>query len=269
MIQLLAIDLDGTLLNSSKEVTAKNLEALDYAQERGVKVVICTGRPYSTMHHLIDQIGLKSEDDYLILYNGAFVQRISDGQVLIQEELSSQDLHSWYRELTTLNLPLNVLDQDLVYEPLTYPKGYESFYVGNVSTAPHTKIDFNDFDEAHRFMKFVVTIDEAHLSRQIPLLNKELVSQYTLSRSHPFQLEIMKAGVNKGNALKKLSDQLNIQPSAIMAIGDQMNDERMIEFAGLGVVMGNGAETLKQRADFITLSNDQEGVAHAIYQFIQ
>ncbi|MCR8968995.1 Cof-type HAD-IIB family hydrolase [Facklamia sp. 7083-14-GEN3] len=269
MIQLIAIDLDGTLLKSTKEVTAKNLEALHYAQEKGVKVVICTGRPYSTMHHLIDQIGLKSEDDYLILYNGAFVQRISDGQVLIQEELTSQDLYKWYKELTSLNLPLNVLDQEWVYEPLTYPKGYESFYAGNVSTAPHTKVDFSDFDEDHRFMKFVVTIDEDHLSQQIPLLNKELVSQYTLSRSHPFQLEIMKAGVNKGNALKKLSDQLNIQPSAIMAIGDQMNDESMIEFAGLGIVMENGADALKEMADYITLSNDQDGVAHAIYQFIK
>ncbi|MGX7108594.1 Cof-type HAD-IIB family hydrolase [Facklamia miroungae] len=269
MIRLIAIDLDGTLLNSHKEVSSKNLQALHFAQDQGIKVVICTGRPYSTMHHLIDKIGLTSKDDYLILYNGAFVQRIYDGKVMVKEELTMRDLQSWYPELTRLNLPLNVLDQTFVYEPLAYPPGYESFYVGQVTTAPNQKKDFKSFGADQRFMKFVVTINEDHLSHQIPYLNQDLVKQYTLSRSHPFQLEIMKAGVSKGRALKLLADQLTIDSSDIMAIGDQMNDEDMIQYAGMGIVMANGADQLKEMADFLTLSNDQDGVAHAIYQFIK
>lgn len=269
MIKLIAIDLDGTLLNSKKEITKENMEALHYARQKGVKIVICTGRPYLGMKHLVEEIGLNSDDDYVIIFNGAQVRRASNGEVLISSKLTQSDMERWYAESNRLDLPFNPIDDEWVYEPLAYPEGYESLYVGHISQAPAKTVDFSYFSSEHTFNKFVVTVDEAHLSKQLTKIDMTLMTEYSIALSHPFQLEIMASGTNKGEAVRQFAEKLNIPMDEVVTIGDQENDRSMLELPVHSVAMGNASDSLKELAEYVTDTNDNSGVAQAIYHYVK
>lgn len=269
MIKLIATDLDGTLLDRHKQIPPANLQAIEYARQKGVQVVLCTGRPYRAVEHLLDQVGRNpSHEDYLILFNGAMIRRASDGAILHQASLDLEDLKRWQVALDALALPLNVIDQDWVYEPLTYPPGRESFYVSKVTQAPSQRVDFATFPPDQTFLKFVITIDSDYLQGQMQQLPEDLLADYSVCLSHPFQLEVMAKGVDKGQALRGLGQTLGISLDQMMAIGDQMNDLTMMTQAGVGVAMANAISELKQVADYVTGDHNQDGVAQAIYHYL-
>lgn len=268
MIKLIAIDLDGTLINDEKKLSPENLKALHYAHDKGIKIVLCTGRPYLATDYLITEIGLKSDDDYMIIFNGAQVRRTSDAKVIVENTLTHEDMKKWYQETQALNLPLNVVDQEWVYEPEAYPIGYESTYT-SLTQAPSRVQAFDLFKNEHQFFKFVINVNEEHLRKQIPKINSALLENYSVSLSHPFQLEVMKKGVNKGNTLRQLGEKIGIELEEMMTFGDQLNDESMIEMAGLGIAVDNAVPEIKALADFVTASNNDDGVAKAIYHFIK
>ncbi|MCW6667602.1 Cof-type HAD-IIB family hydrolase [Aerococcaceae bacterium NML190938] len=269
MIKLIAIDLDGTLLKSDKTISQGNLKALKYAHDKGVKVVICTGRPYFAMKSFIEEIGFTSPDDYIITYNGGQVQKAADGEVLVSNTMTEQQMRAWYTETERLQLPLNIIDKDYVYEPLAYPTGRESIYLELGNNLPTRKVDYHSFDKAHRFNKYVICIEEQYLDRQIAELQPQFRSEFSVVKSRPYLLEIMANNVTKGNALLQLGERLGIQPNEMMTMGDQENDLSMIELAGIGVAMGNAIPMIQTAADYISAHNEQDGVAQAIYQFIK
>lgn len=268
-IKLLAIDLDGTLLNSHKEISQANHDALHFAHQNGVKVVICTGRPYLAMKNLVDQIGLNTADDYIITYNGGQVHAANDGSIIVSHTLSKQNVLDWYYQLNALGLPISVIDQTTIYEPSPDLAVAKSEYIERTQTTlPLEIVDFNQFHSDHVFNKLVVSTAADYLDSKIPLLDSHLLQNFSVFKSRPFLLEVVAVGVTKGNTLKQLGDYLSIEPHEMMTIGDQENDLSMINLAGVGVAMGNAIPEVKSQADFISLDNDQDGVAHAIYHFI-
>lgn len=268
MIKLIAIDLDGTLVNSQKQLSRENYEALHYAHQQGVKIVLCTGRPYLAMKHLVEEIGLNTEDDYIITFNGSQIQGASDGRVLASYTISRDEMLTWYEETNRLALPLNVIDQDWVYEPTSYPEGRPSWYVDRVTSAPSKLKDFNEFPADHQFNKLVISQEPDYIQSGVQAFNPNLASQYNIVRSHPHLYEIGQQGVSKGNALKELGKQLGIDMADMMAIGDEDNDMSMIEMAGIGVAMGNAIDPVKEIAQYVTATNDESGVAQAIYHYL-
>lgn len=268
MIKLIAIDLDGTLLNDQKDLSSKNFKALNYAHDKGVQIVICTGRPYQASLPIIEKLDFLTTEDCFITFNGAQIYSINQKELIYQGGLTYEDFCLWRQHLEVLNLPLNPVDQEWVYEPLTYQEGYESIYVGQVTQAPSKRVDFDKFDETEEFLKFVISIDANHLQTQMKMLPTNLFDQYSVVTSHPYQMEVVAKGVSKGNAVKFLADKIGLKSSEIMTIGDQNNDLSMIEMAGIGVAMENASDELKIIADYITSSNNQDGVAQAIYHWI-
>lgn len=268
MIKLLAIDLDGTLLNSNRQISSKNLDYLHQAEAADVKIVLCTGRPYLAMKQFVHEIGFTSPDDYIITFNGGQTQKAADGQVIDADTLSRTDMQLWWQELNRLDLPMNVIDSHYVYEPLAYPAGFPSLYVADGVASPLKTKDYNSFDDSSRFNKFVVGTDASHLQAQQQVIDRFLLSRYSLTFSYPWLMEISNRGVHKGQAVKNLADRLDIDQSQVMAIGDQLNDLTMIQYAGMGVAMANADERVKQAADCITASNDDDGVALAIQDYI-
>lgn len=110
MIKLIAIDLDGTLLNSEGNISDKNKQALHDAHHKGVKIVLCTGRPYLLMKDFVEEIGLNSEEDYIITFNGGQVQKASNGEVIKKHTLSQSDMQKWYNVTKDLAIPFNIID---------------------------------------------------------------------------------------------------------------------------------------------------------------
>lgn len=268
MIKLLSIDLDGTLLNSKRQISKRNLDYLRQAEKKGIKIVICTGRPYLAMKKFVSEIGFTSPDDYIITFNGGQTQRAADGQILYADTLNMKDMYIWQQELKRLDLPMNVIDDEYVYEPLSYPDLYPSLYVGDEATAPVKRKDFESFHALNRFNKFVVGTEADHLQSQKVLIEESLLTRYHLTFSYPWLMEISNHGVHKGQALKDLTEKLGLKASEVMAIGDQLNDLTMIQYAGVGVAMANGDPRVKEAADIITATNDEDGVAMVIRDYL-
>lgn len=269
MIKLIAIDLDGTLLSSDGTISKENLEALQYAHQSGVKIVICTGRPYFAMRDFVAQIGLNSEQDYMITFNGALVQQAADGTIIKQYPLSYDDLQTWQRVTQTLQLPLNAIDEHYVYEPLDYPDNHPSLYFKTRKGLATKQLDYANFSTEHVFNKFVICDEPDYLDEQVLKIPEDLRERYSIFKSQSNLLEIVEKHVTKGNILMELADYLNIAQADVMAIGDQENDLSMIEVAGVGVAMGNAVDAVKQVAQYITADNNRHGVAQAIYHYVK
>lgn len=266
-IKLIAIDIDGTLLNNQRQLTPEVYKALKAAEANGVKIVLCTGRPLIGVQDLLTELDLFSENDYAISYNGSLVQNTKTGKVITKFGLTHDDyleVEMWARKLGvhfhatteeamyTANRDISrysVLESHLVGMPLKY------------RTQEEMTADLN-------IIKMMMIDDPNILDDIIPKLPPFLKERYNVVKSAPYFLEILNKKAHKGAAVKKLAEHLNISQTEVMAIGDNENDLTMIEYAGLGVAVENAIDAVKRKADVITASNEEDGVAKAIYEYV-
>lgn len=266
MIKLVAIDLDDTLLTKNKEITNENIEAINKLNSLGLHVVIASGRPYFRVRPILDKLNLSNKNNYVISYNGS---NISNGDNSIK-----------YKELVLSNDDLNRII-DVINK---YQLHYTVYYKNQVFA---TKI-LEEIKDKPVFKNLVFTFDTEENIRKLPFANKviiaekaELISKYrdeiecilnkdyNLLRSTPNFLEILNIDANKGLALRDLSKILNLSYEEVMAIGDEENDLPMFKYATFKIAMGNANETLKNEATFITLDQENSGVAYAINKHIK
>ena len=268
MIKLIALDLDGTLLDSQKNISEMNKQAIQSALKKGVKVVLCTVRPLGGIKRYVDELGLLGEEDFSITYNGGLVQRNHDSQVLSQKTLSYQDIQTIYQLSQELGLPMNMLDLNYVYEP-AYPMGRDSLYPTLMSASlPFIQHDIEKFDAEHQFNKVVFCTDPAYLDEAIARIPEAFHKQFSTMKSRPLLYEIMHPEVDKGSGIARLCDLLGYTAEEVMVCGDEENDSAMFDYAGVAVAMGNATDAIKAKATFITKTNDEDGVAHAIQAFV-
>jgi len=267
MYKLIAIDMDGTLLNDHHEVTDEVRNALDAARERGVKVVLCTGRPLAGVRRYLKDLRLEDEEDYVIAYNGAIVQNTNTNEVVFGQSLGYEDFRSLHELSRTLDTPMHFFDAEFLYttNKLISPYTVHEAFITQIpflhTTAEEVPKDIS--------MPKVMYIDEPErLDRTIAAIPAEINDKYMMVKSAPFYLEILHREVSKGNAVKRLSEKLGIKREEVMTIGDNGNDLSMIQFAGCGVAMENAIPMVKEAADYHTKSNNENGVAHAIRELV-
>ncbi len=263
MYKMVAIDLDDTLLNDEFEISEKNKQAVQKAIEKGVVVCIISGRSFSSVKNYLSDLKIS----YLCgSINGAmitdpasgknvFVQTVDDkvtGEILKEIELLGMHVN-YYHDHKVVCSEKNDIAED--YIKLT---GVEIEFVGSLqkyhegaSAGKLLLIDHRDTLESLR-KKFQKTYGE----------------QINITFSKPTFLEIYSKKVSKGEAVKTIAQYYGFEQGEIIAIGDGENDMFMIEYAGLGVAMGNSNETVQSRADFVTLTNNEGGVAHVLEKFI-
>ncbi|WP_058910700.1 sugar-phosphatase [Entomohabitans teleogrylli] len=265
-IKLIAIDMDGTLLLPDHTISPAVKNAIAAARARGVTVVLTTGRPFAGVESYLKELEMVNDSDYCITYNGALVQKASDGSTVAQTALTYDD----YRYLEKLSHEVgshfHALDRHTLYtanRDISYYTVHESY----VATIPLVFCEAEKMDPATQFLKVMMIDEPAILDRAIARIPPEVKEKYTVLKSAPYFLEILDKRVNKGTGVKSLADALNIEAHEVMAIGDQENDIAMLQYAGVGVAMGNAIDSVKQAADFITASNLEDGVAQAINQF--
>lgn len=268
MYKLIALDIDGTLLNSKKEVTKEVFDAIQMAKKKGVKVVLSTGRPLPGVQSLLKELKLNNEKNYVVTFNGGLVQEISSQDVISNIEMSYEDFDIIYNELSKKhNVKIHINTPDSVVVPYKDAPKY-SIHEANLNNIPVICMDESEINEDLTFCK-VMLIDEPEIiDNIITKIPKDFHDKYTIVRSAPFFLEFLNKKVNKGSGLQALCNKLNIDPCEVIAVGDEENDRHMIEFAGLGVAMGNARDSIKEIANYITDSNDNHGVAKVISEFI-
>ena len=267
MYKLIAIDMDGTLLNDHHEVTEDVRDALHRAKEQGVKIVLCSGRPIGGMRRYLKDLKLDEEEDYVIAYNGALVQNAHTNEIVSELSLGYEDLKFLYKLSMELDTPMQFFDAENVYTPNPNISEYtvlESF----INQIP---LRFRKVEEfpADILLPKIMFIDEPeHLNKVIAQIPASIKEKYMMVQSAPYFLEILHPEVSKGNAVKKLAEKLRIKQHEVMSIGDNGNDLSMIEYAGCGVAMENAIPEVKKSANFQTRSNNENGVAYAIHELV-
>lgn len=265
--KLIALDIDGTLLNSSRQLTSEVKKAIKRAKDKGIKVVLCTGRPLKGVQEYLDELNLREKGDYAATFNGALIQDTFTENPVSHLTLTYMDLIDLY------NLSLKIGSRSHFYDTkklYTFNKDvsdytvYESYLTGAHLNVTSPEEISKDIDVS----KFMMIDHPEILDECISKIPKEYYEKYTIVRSTPFFLEILNKDANKGSGISLLANKLGIKQEEVICVGDAGNDKHMIEYAGLGVAMGNATDDIKDLADYITLSNDDDGVAHVINKFM-
>lgn len=266
MYKLLAVDMDGTLLNSKRIISKANKEAIKKAIEKNIQVVITSGRGLKGLDTFLDEIHLRGENQYIIANNGGTIYRASDFKCIAYKGLKGRDLikaHALSKEFR-IDMIAYTHKGAIAAEESEFTK-FETEYVGN----PVKIINFNsDIEDDDEITKILFYETEELLSKKMLQLPKEFYSEYNLVKTMPTVLEVMNKNCNKGYGVKVLADKLGIKKDEIICIGDEANDIEMITYAGLGIAMGNAIDKLKVIAEYITSDNDNDGVAKVIEKFI-
>lgn len=288
MYKLIAIDLDGTLLNSYGEVSSQNKEAIKKAIDRGIYVVLCSGRIGSSVENLANEVGASS---YLIGGNGALVwdrekkeklyNKFMDKDLALKIIQVCEENSIYYSimaegSIIAKNLRYNVLFYNsenaskpaekktkinLTQDVYNYIKSASFNEFSKITICDSNKVIFDSIIHRLRKINNIEVLDVAHMSR------KKIKNGTEDAEVSYFYTEVTKKNVNKWNAIQFLINKLGIKPEEVMAIGDNTNDKEMILNAGLGVVMGNSAPHIKELGDIIVATNDENGVAEAIENY--
>ena len=267
MYKILALDLDGTLTNSKKEITPHTLDVLMQAQQKGLRLVLASGRPPEGIMSLAEQLHLKEYGGYILAFNGGLIIDCKTGETIYQKVLDTSVYKHLYEVGNTEEFRiLSYLNHCIASEDI------ENEYVRYEARLNKMKLKMlNSFLNEINFPepKCLIVGNEDKLA----VLEQELVQYYkgkmSIYRSEPFFLEILPFGIDKAKCLDYLLKYLGVNRNELMVCGDGYNDLSMIEFAGMGVAMSNAQNVVKEAADYITLSNEEDGVAAAVKKFIR
>lgn len=267
MIKLIAIDLDGTLLNSDKTISERNRQALKQAKAKGIKIVLCTGRPLAAIRNYLELLDLLEEGDYSITFNGGLVQKNDTGEIMEKTLLPITDIHDIFALGHQLDVPVDVLSDGTVYH-LPSSENFPSIYSQLNGLLTFKPLELAQLSAIDVFNKAVIAVEEVYLDEQIKKIPATFYERFEVIKTRSNLLEFMPKGITKAYGLSLLAKDLNLTPEQMMTIGDEENDLPMITYAGLGVAMENAVSKVKDAADVITATNDQDGVAKAIETYV-
>lgn len=263
--KMIVTDLDDTLLNSEGKISERDKEAIMKAQSMGVKFILASGRPTFAMRHLADELELHKYGSYILSYNGAIITRWDDKSEILNESLSKEDLHRLYDFSRKHKVHIiTYLDDEIISET-------ESKYIDverDLTGMPHKIVcSFKDSVEREG-VKCIMLEEPDYLKEVEKKLKDELGDDYTIAISKPFFLEVTKKGMDKGNSLKKLIENLGITEKEVIAVGDSYNDISMLKMAGKSVAVRNAKPEVIEMVDYITNTNNNHGMAEVIEKFI-
>jgi Cof subfamily protein (haloacid dehalogenase superfamily) len=270
--KLFVADMDGTLLNDDKKLSDKNLQSIKKLQNFGIKFAVATGRHDSMIKSYLKYLDLHVP---VISCNGAMVREPFSDQVFLSETLPKEHSLQVIDLCKKKNIDFHIYGHESIFgEALTHKMLYYHHLNQSLPSEEQTKLvtvaDCKDLvrNEPEPLYK-VLIISEKNKDLHDIMDNLDKLEGLTACLSMPTLCDVMKKGVTKAYALHKLSDNLGIKSDEIVAIGDQFNDIDLIEYAGLGIAVANAEDELKEKADIITNSNNNEdAVSEAIERFL-
>lgn len=261
--RLIAMDLDDTLLTDDLTVTEPTRQAMADAIARGVHLTIATGRMFDSAQKIARQVGLNVP---IITYQGSLIKNLVDEEVLYERSVPVSVAARLYDYCFANELHLQTYIDDKLYTPEVNDKllGYAA-----QSKIPYTiEPDFRKIIDHPKQTKLLVIDEPSRLDALLPEVRSLFGSEAYVTKSKPNYLEFMNREGTKGHALRFLAAHYGIPMGETIAMGDAMNDREMIEAAGLGVAMANAVPALKAIADYVTLSNNDDGVKHVLDKFV-
>ena len=271
MYKLICTDMDGTLLNSEGKISERNLMAIKEAHNKGVKVTVCTGRLFTSARYFADLMEVKVP---VIAANGAYIREKDKNNIIYKSVLGIKNCEIILEVLHKYGINPHFNTADIVFtEKIIHSS--ESYAKINKTLPKNRQIDIRVVDDWDKILdeykedilKCICIDDDVE---KILKAKEELLKYDELEvvSSHYNNFEVMCKGVSKGRAVEILAGFYNIKKEEIMCLGDNENDISMLKYAGMGVAMGNGEDYVKKVADFVTDTNNNDGVAKAIEKFI-
>lgn len=262
-VKLIALDLDGTLLRSDKTISDRTKEAVHRAQAQGVVVAIATGRMYGTAKPCADQLGLA--DIPMVLFSGSLIQTVASGRKLFEQAISRETATALLDLAKTKGWQMQTYIDD-VLQVAVYDHWIAEYE--QVTKAKAVVCGDGFYTPQGVCNKILSRGTHEDLLQRRQEIEAAFPGVFTILFSEPTYLEIMPAGVNKGEGLRQLSRIFGVPMEQTMAVGDSQNDLDMLKAAGIAVAMGNADREIQGAADYVTASNDDDGVAAAIDRFI-
>ena len=265
--KLIALDLDGTLKNSHNEITEETRKALIQAQELGMKVVLASGRPTPGLRHEAKALELDKYEGYLLSFNGARVMDVKTGETIYEQTLTIDEAKQAYLRSKNYNLACMTYEDDVI---LTEDIDDEYVKVEcRINDITVRQVDsFVDClkDPIH---KVLLTGKPEYVASILDDFKEPFQDSLSIYRSAPFFIEVMAQNIDKAASLDRLVKSLGFKQEEVMAFGDGYNDLSMIEYAGLGVAMDNAVDEVKERANIVTKSNDEDGIAYILKEYVE
>jgi Cof subfamily protein (haloacid dehalogenase superfamily) len=262
--KMIVLDMDDTLLTDNHTISEENKEMIFKAQEKGVYVVLASGRPTSAMTAYAKELKMDYYNSFMLSYNGAVITDLKEDKILFEQTLTKEQIHELYDySLKNKTHIITYLNNEIVSET-------DSEYIEvekHITGLAHNKVvSFKDTVQSNAVK--CILLEEPSYLKTVEDDLKLAMPHLSVSMSKPFFLEVAQQGIDKAYSLKKLAEKLNILQSEIIAVGNAGNDLTMIEYAGLGVWVDNVTPELRDKADLIVASNNNHGVAEVIKRYI-
>lgn len=264
--KMIALDLDGTLTNSEKIITPDTKKALFAYQRKGGRIVLASGRPTQGIVPIAEELELEKFGGFILAFNGSRIVNCENEQVLFNQTLQMEQTKKLHKLAKDLQINILTYEGNTIFtedgkdpyanieQKITHMKMVEVEDISQAVTAPVNKCLITG--EPERVMEIEKVIKEA------------MGHEINVYRSQDFFLELVPQNVDKAASLDSLLQQLGMNKEELIACGDGFNDLSMIQYAGLGVAMENAHADIKRKADFITKSNDADGVAYVLDRFV-
>ena len=266
---IIALDLDGTLTNSEKIITLRTFDALMKAQREGVRLVLASGRPTFGIAALANQLQLADYGGYVLSYNGGRIIDWCEKTVIFSQVVDQKLVPILYDFAEKAQLPIVTYLPEAILASKN--EGEYLAEEARINGMP-VVVAQNFVEEAMQIAggstKFLIPGEPELLIQLESEMKATLSEQMEVFRSAPFFLELPPKGIDKAQSLQRLLTHLGLERDSLMAFGDGFNDLSMIQFAGQGVAMANAVEEVKSIADFVTTSNEEDGIAHALEQLL-
>lgn len=265
--KLLVLDVDGTLLNDEREISKRTLAALLKVQQMGVRIVLASGRPTYGLMPLAKTLELGNYGGFVLSYNGCQIIKAQNGEILFERRINPEMLPYLEKKARKNGFAIFTYHNDTLITDSP-----DNEYIKNEALLNNLKIIKEDeFSTAIDFAPckcMLVSDKEEALIELEQHWEKRLAGTLDAFRSEPYFLEVVPCGVNKANTLGALLEHLGVTREEVIAVGDGVCDVTMLQLAGMGVAMGHSQDSVKVCADYVTASNEEDGVALAVEKLI-
>jgi Cof subfamily protein (haloacid dehalogenase superfamily) len=275
-IRVIVMDVDGTMTNHKKEITPKTKAALKKAQESGVKLILASGRPDSGLSDFAIELEMGRHHGLLVSFNGSRVTDCQTGEVLFNETMTVEQGKAVLEHMKDFNVrPMidkgNYMYVNDVYDCMIKHGEQEINIIQYESRGGKYKLC--EMDDLSAFVdyplnKILTAGDSIYLKEHYLEMMEPFKDTLSCMFTAPFYFEFTAQGIDKAKALEAVLNPMGYMQDEIIAFGDGQNDKTMIQYAGIGVAMDNAVDELKEVADEITLSNEDDGIAVSLYKHI-
>lgn len=267
MSKIIALDIDGTLLSSQGEITARTKKALEDALKEGNIVVIASGRDPKGVFKYAQILKLDEYNGLLSNYNGGRITNYETKEVIINHTLNLDDM----KELLIFSEDLDDMNYTIYYDGKCYTNSMDTYRLEDTQSKNDMELIYDpdlSYKVDFRPNNVLFACHPEKISEPSNKIYDKFSDKFALVKSTPYYYEVMPKGVSKGESLIEIAKYYDIPMDDVIAFGDEDNDLSMIEAAGVGVVMANGSKAMLKAADYVTLSNDEDGIADYLEKFI-